>query len=131
MEYDGLEVLLVRFDNGAVGKVSVNADCVLPYTFPVRILGDRGTVFDHRVWAPSGAGPAAWTELAEIRPDSSDVSHHPFQAEIDHFVGCLRRDEESHCNLEDAVRTHEVVFAALECYRTRRPVALPLLDGGA
>ena len=29
MEYDGLEVALVRFDNGVVGKVSVNADTVV------------------------------------------------------------------------------------------------------
>ncbi len=127
MEYDGLEVALVRFENGAMGKVSVNADCVMPYAFPLRIFGDRGSVFDHRVWAPTGAGPAAWTELDAIRPDSSDVSHHPFQGEIDHFVECLQRGTESHCNLEDAIRTHEVVFAALACYETRRPVALPLL----
>jgi predicted dehydrogenase len=126
MEYDGLEVALVRFDNGAVGKVSVNADCILPYTFPIRIFGDRGSVFDNRVWAPSGAVPASWSELAEIRPDSSDVSHHPFQGEIDHFVDCLRRGAESHCSLEDAIRTHEVVFAALRCYETGQPVTLPL-----
>lgn len=33
---------------------------------------------------------------------------------------------ESHCSLADAVKTHEVVFAALECYRTGRPVVLPM-----
>jgi predicted dehydrogenase len=129
MEYDGLEVALVRFDNGAVGKISVNADCVMPYAFPLRIFGDRGTVIDHRVWAPTGPGPAAWAEIPGVRPDSSDVSHHPFQGEIDHVVDCLRQGVESHCNLEDAIRTHEVVFAALECYRTRRPVALPPPEG--
>ncbi len=127
MEYDGLEVALVRFDNGALGKVSVNADCIMPYTFPIRIFGDQGSVFDHRVWSRKDAGPAGWVELDAIRPDSSDVSHHPFQGEIDHFVECLQNGTESHCNLEDAIRTHEVVFAALACYRTRRPVTLPLL----
>ena len=127
MEYDGLEVALVRFDNGAMGKVSVNADCIMPYGFPVRIFGDRGTVFDHRVWSPGLPGAGSWLELPDLRPDSSDVRHHPFQGEIDHFVDCLREGRESHCNLEDAIRTHEVVFAALESYATHRPVALPLL----
>ena len=126
MEYDGLEIALVRFDNGVLGKVSVNFDCVMPYRFPIRIFGDKGSVFDNRVWSHKFPGQKDWIELPTILPGSSDVSHHPFQAEIDHFVECLRMDVESHCNLEDAIRTHEVVFAALECYRTRRPVKLPL-----
>ena len=124
MEYDGLEMALVKFDNGVIGKVSVNFDCVMPYRFPIRIFGDRGTVFDNRVWSHKFPGQQNWVELPAIQPESSDVSHHPFQAEVDHFVECLQRDVESHCNLEDALRTHEVAFAALECYRTRRPVRL-------
>ncbi len=49
---------------------------------------------------------------------------------MDHFVQCLQRDVESHCNLEDAIQTHEVVFAIQRCYRTRKPVRLPLLPDG-
>lgn len=127
MEYDGLEVALVRFSNGVVGKVSVNFDCVMPYRFPIRIFGDRGTVFDNRIWSHKFPGQNDWVELPAIAPDSADVQHHPFQAEIDHFVECLQKGVESHCNLEDAIKTHEVVFAALKCYRTGRSVRLPLL----
>lgn len=126
MEYDGLEVALVRFDNGVLGKVSVNFDCVMPYRFPLRIFGDRGSVLDNRVWSHRYPDQKDWVELPDIPPDSSDVSHHPFQGQIDHFVDCLQRGAESHCNLADAIKTHEVVFAALECYRTGRPVKLPL-----
>lgn len=124
MEYDGLEVALVKFENGVIGKVSVNFDCIMPYRFPLRIFGDRGTVFDNRVWSHKFPGQKDWVELPTIQPDSVDVSHHPFQAQIDHFVQCLQDGAESHCNLDDAIKTHEVVFAALECYRTRRPVRL-------
>lgn len=127
MEFDGLEVALVRFDNGVLGKVSVNFDCVMPYRFPFRIFGDGGSVLDNRVWSHKFPAQNDWVELPAIQPESSDVAHHPFQAEIDHFVDCLRRGVPSHCDLEDAIRTHEVVFAAQECYRTRRPVRLPLL----
>jgi predicted dehydrogenase len=126
MEYDGLEVALVRFDNGVLGKVSVNFDCIMPYRFPLRIFGDRGSVIDNRVWTPDTQDRKEWVELPDITPDSSDVSHHPFQGQIDHFVDCLQRGEESHCNLADAIKTHEVVFAALECRRTGRPVKLPV-----
>ncbi len=122
MEYDGLEVALVTFDNGVVGKVSVNADCIMPYRFPIRIFGNRGTVFDNRIWSHHFPGQTGWVELPTILPDSSDVTHHPFQAEIDHFVDCVRTGRESHCNLADAILTHEVAFAALESSRIHQPV---------
>lgn len=128
MEYDGLEMAFVKFANGVLGKVSVNFDCVMPYRFPIRIFGNRGTVLDHRVWSHKFPHQRDWVELPVIQPDSSDVSHHPFQAQMDHFIDCLQRGVESHCNLEDALLTHEVVFAALECYRTGGPVRLPLLE---
>ena len=129
LEYDGLEMALVRFSNGVLGRVSVNFECIQPYAFPVRIFGDRGTIRDDRLYAPAMEGRSGWTAIPGIRPDSSDVSHHPFQAQTDHFIDCLMRGVESHCNLSDAVKTHEVVFALLECYRTGRPVKLPF-DGG-
>ena len=90
MEYDGLEVALVKFDNGTLGKVSVNADCIMPYRFPIRIFGSGGTVFDNRIWSHKFPGQTNWMELPTVLPDSSDVSHHPFQGEIDHFIECLR-----------------------------------------
>ncbi len=127
MEYDGLEVLLVKFDNGAIGKVTVNADCIMPYRFPLRVFGDKGSIFDNQVWSPGFAGQNEWVQLSAIAPDSSDVSHHPFQGEMDHFVDCLQRNIESHCNLDDAILTHEVVFAAQQCYHSGKPVRLPLI----
>ena len=127
MEYDGLEVLLVKFDNGAIGKVSVNADCIMPYRFPIRVFGDKGSIFDSQVWSHSFTGQHDWVQLPAIAPDSSDVSHHPFQGEIDHFVDCLQGNVESHCNLDDAILTHEVVFAAQQCYHSGKPIRLPLI----
>lgn len=126
MEYDGLEVALVRFSNGVLGKISVNADCIMPYRFPFRIFGSKGSVFDNQIWSHKFPGQKNWVTLPSILPDSSDVRHHPFQAQMDHFVGCVLNGRESHCNLDDAAKTHEVVFAALRSYQTGRPVPLPL-----
>jgi predicted dehydrogenase len=126
LEYPGLEIALVRFTNGVLGKVSVNMECVQPYAFPIRIFGNQGTIRDNQYWSGAGADSAGWQTIPGITPDSSDVTHHPFQGQIDHFVDCIRNDTESHCNLADAVRTHEVIFATQQCYATRRPVALPL-----
>ena len=122
MEYDGLELILIKFAGGAQAKICVNAECVMPYRFPIRIFGDRGTAVDNKIWSESFPGQSDWIELPTICPDSSNVSHHPFQAQIDHFIDCITNNVESHCNLDDAIRSHEVVFAALECYKTHRPV---------
>lgn len=127
LEYDGLEVCLLKFDNGAVGKVSVNFDGIMPYTFPFEIFGTKGSVKNNRIWSHKLAGQTDWVEIPSILPDTAEVSHHPFQGEMDHFVDCILNDRESHCNLEDAIRTHEIVFAVLQCYETGRPVPLPLI----
>ncbi|NKB69556.1 MAG: gfo/Idh/MocA family oxidoreductase [Candidatus Latescibacteria bacterium] len=127
MEYDGLEIVLVQFANGVVGKASVNFEAIQPYSFPLGIYGDLATVKDNRLFAPQAPDQDQWREIPGIRPDSPDVSHHPFQGEIDHFIQCIRGDVESHCNLADAIKTHEIFFAAQQCYKTRQPVKLPLL----
>lgn len=126
MEYEGLEVALVRFENGTLGKVSVNFECVMPYGFPVSIFGNKGTVKDNRVWSWKFGGQRDWVSIPAICPDSGAVDHHPFQDQMDHFVQCILEDRESHCNLADAAHTHEIIFGALECYRTGASVKLPL-----
>ena len=126
MEYDGLEVLLVKFSNGVLGKVSVNFEGIQPYTFPLSVYGDKGTIKRNEIFAPKNADDKDWKEIPGICPDSSDVTHHPFQGEIDHFIDCIASDVESHCNLADAIKTHEIFFAAQQCYETGKPVELPL-----
>jgi predicted dehydrogenase len=127
MEFDGLEVMLVKFSNGAIGKATSNAECAMPYRFPIRIFGERGTIFDNRLWSHKFPGQTDWVELPSILPGSSNVAHHPFQGEIDHFIDCLREGRESHCNFEDSVKTHEIIFAATESVAKNQPIRLPLL----
>jgi predicted dehydrogenase len=127
MEYDGFEIYMLKFDNGVLGKVSVNFDCIMPYTFPVEIFGDKGSVKNNRIWSHKFPGQKGWVEIPTILPDTADVTHHPFQGMVDHFVDCILNNRESYCNLEDAIQTHEVVFAAQKCYETGQPVRLPLL----
>lgn len=126
LEYDDLEVLLVKYANGTMSKVSVNYGCVMPYTLPIEVFGTRGTIRDNRIWSHKYPGQRDWITIPTVLPESADVSHHPFQSEIDHFVNCILTNEESHCNLADAVHTHSIAFAALKCYETREPVLLPL-----
>jgi len=47
-------------------------------------------------------------------------------AEINHFVECIRASQESHGNVADAVKTHEICLASEISARENRPVRLPL-----
>ena len=126
MEWDGLEVMLAKLDTGAIAKVSSNFDVIQPYTFQIQIFGDKGTVKNNRVWSRKFPGQKGWVEIPTILPDTAEVTHHPFQGEIDHFIDCILTDRESHCNLEDAANTHEAAFAALKSQAENRPVKLTL-----
>jgi predicted dehydrogenase len=49
-------------------------------------------------------------------------------AEINHFVDCIPSSKESHCNVADAVKTHQICLASEISARENRPVRLPLAD---
>jgi predicted dehydrogenase len=111
-EYDANVVAIVKFRHGVLGKTSVLFDAKLPYTFNVDLLGTEGAARDNRLWVPKLLpGQNQWTTFPTITPDSADVHHHPFDAQINHFVDCIRHDVESHCNVADSYHTHELCLA--------------------
>jgi predicted dehydrogenase len=128
LEYDGTILAMLRFENGAIGKVSANFDCVLPYTFNLELFGDKGTIRNNKIYSPwKFPGQTESIEIQTVMPDTAEVTHHPFEAEINHFIECLLTGSESHANVEDAVKTHEVCLAADISAEEHRPVKLPLI----
>jgi len=140
-----------RGDARVVGHVTSSTDFQMPYTFGVELMGDRATIRDNLLlWndapldraalqaacpfrdvalhddrTPTGA-PAIRVET--VMPGSSDVTHHPFQGEIDELVECVLQDRETHLSVFDAQRTMEICIAAdRSASRGGRPVKLPLL----
>ncbi|MCS7303999.1 MAG: Gfo/Idh/MocA family oxidoreductase [Thermoguttaceae bacterium] len=127
-EYPPNVVAWIRFRGGAVGKVSVLLDCQMPYRFQVELAGTEGTIWQNRIWSsrlfPCQSG---WTTVPTVLPDSADVQHHPFDAEIGHFVQCILEDQESHCSIADAYYSHEVCLAIdRSLAQGGQPVRLPL-----
>ena len=126
-EYDPTEVLIARFSGGAVGKVTSCIENKMPYVFNILLLGDKGSIRNNQIFAKHKyPGQRGFVTVPTILPDSGDVTHHPFQAEVDHLVDCIRNDVESHANVEDAYRSHEICFAADLSAREGKPVRLPL-----
>jgi predicted dehydrogenase len=95
-----------------VGKLSAVVDADTPYAFNIRLLGSAGSIQNNRVFS-SDRYPAVadYWEFPTVTPDRDDVSHHPFAAEVAHFVRCIQTDSESHASIHDSYRTMAVVFA--------------------
>lgn len=128
-EYPTNAVGIVKFAKGAIGKTSASFDVQCPYAFNIDLLGEKGTIRDNRIHAQAFfAGQTDWITVPTIRPDSGDVTHHPFDGEISHFVDCILTDTESHVNLADAARTHAVCYALERSYLEGRPVKLAEIE---
>ncbi len=125
-EYEPNSVMLVQFDGGTTGKVATSLEYIAPYTFPIALMGNRGTIRDNRLFTKRWPGQTGWATIPTILPDSGAVTHHPFMPQISHFVDCVLSGEESHCNVADAVKTHEICIAGEISKLERRPVRLPL-----
>jgi predicted dehydrogenase len=135
----------------ALGHVTSSTDFMLPYTFLVELMGDRATLRQellqwldtpldlealaaanpfpdvHLLPSTDPAGRPA-IRIACTMPDSVDVSHHPFQPEMDELVECILDGRETSINVFDAQKTMEVCLAADRSAELGgQPVALPLI----
>jgi len=111
-EYDANVVATMKLDDGTIAKSSVLLDADIPYAFNIDLVGTQGSLRDNRIWSKRlFPGQKSWATMPTILPDSGDVHHHPFDAQINHFVDCIREDRQSHCSVADAYRTHELCLA--------------------
>ncbi len=123
-EYDPSIVTLLKFENGRIGKVSSCIECNSPYEFLIRLFGSKGTIKDNLLYSHKLAGQTDFAEIPTIHPDSGDVTHHPFQGEIDRFVECLERDQDTCVSIEYAAHIMEVCYAAEESANTGQSVTI-------
>ena len=138
-----------------LGHITSSTDFMLPYTFGVELMGDRATLRQDFLQTLEGtvdipALQAANPFPADVRlepdtdrngrpgvrincrmPESADVSHHPFQAEMDELVACILEGRETSINVFDAQKTMEICIASDQSgAQGGKPVALPLLGDG-
>jgi predicted dehydrogenase len=125
-EFDPTIVAIVKFENGCIAKFSACLESAIPYIFNLEVLGDKGAIRNNSLFSRKLPGQTGFATYPTIVPDTADVAHHPFPQEIDHFIQCIQNDVESHVNVADAVRTHEICLAADMSAAEGRPVKLPL-----
>jgi len=128
LEFDGTLVMILKFKNGAIGKIGSSYDTISPYIFNLHLYGDKGSLQNNRIYSPEMIeGQNDYMTIPVTTPDSGDVTHHPFPQEIDHFIECIIEGKETIVSLNDAMKTQEVVFAADISAAENRPVKLPFV----
>ena len=125
-EYDPNSVVITKFANGAMGKVSTSIECRQPYLFPILLQGDKGTIWNDQIATVEWPGlpKDQWAKIPAALPDSGDVSDHPYLGQLEYFVDCIRRNKCPHNDLEDAAHVHEVMFAIDEAIKKRKTVTI-------
>jgi len=125
-EFDPVVVASLTFANGAVGKLSALLDGDTPYRFNCRLFGTGGSIQNNEVYSSQRyPGAHDYWSFPTITPNSGDVTHHPFQAEIEHFMECIENDVESHASIYDSVKSMAICFAIDEsAAKGGQPVAV-------
>ena len=128
-EYPGTISINVKFKDGKIGRSTTTFDAKMPYRFNIGIYGTEGTLRNNELFAPKlFPGQNDFTKIPCILPDSGDVTHHPFQGEVSHFLDCIINDEQPFPDIEDAALTHAVCFAADLSAESGRPVPISEFD---
>ncbi len=125
-EYDPTAIALVRFANGAVGRISACMECVMPYAFNFTVMGDKGTIRDNQLYSHLMAGQTGFATVPTVLPDNGAVDHHPFSGEWAEMIACLEAGRQPELNVAGAINTHEACLAVEISARERRAVTLPL-----
>ena len=123
-DYDPTIVATVRFANGAVGKLSATLESVLPFDLQITLLGTKGTIRDNHLFSLNPPGQPVSAAIDPVPFDETPVP--PFKEEVDDFVRCVVEDRDPPLGLDDAVQTHEIIFAIDRSAAAGRPVKLPL-----
>jgi predicted dehydrogenase len=150
-EYPTSIVANMKLGDSALGHVTSSTDFMMPYAFQVELMGDRATLRqdllqwldtpielerlaaanpfpDVRLAAATGPSGQPAIRIVCTMPDSADVTHHPFQAEIDELVACVLEGRETAISVFEAQKTMEACLAADRSAELGgQPVALPLI----
>ena len=129
-QYPTTSVTVLRFANGALGKVASVIDCLQPYYFHTHLVGSEGSLLDNKFHSSRlGVDKHKWSELSMKMLDSGDVSDHPYQAQFQSFFDALARGEAMPLtSLAESMKSHLAVLAADLSARENRTVKLSELQ---
>lgn len=125
-QYNTTSVTILKFKSGKIAKCTASVDCLQPYYFHTHLFGSEGSLLDNKFHSEKlKTDKSRWSELAMHMLDSGDVAEHPYQLQFDTFFQAIQGDREMPLTgLKEAMKTHEIVFAADKSAATGKSVKL-------
>lgn len=125
-EYNTTSVTILKFKSGKIAKCTASVDCLQPYYFHTHLFGSEGSLLDNKFHSEKlKTDKSKWSELAMHMLDSGDVAEHPYQLQFDTFFQAIQDDREMPLTgLKEAMKTHEIVFAADKSAATGKSIKL-------
>ena len=126
-EYTTSSVTILKFKSGKIGKCAAIVDCLQPYYFHTHLVGSEGSLLDNKFHSMKlgGLNKHAWSNLSMKMLDSGDVSDHPYTTQFQAFFDSLDKGKKMPLtSLDDALKTHEIIFAADKSAATGKTVKL-------
>lgn len=125
-EYTTSSVTVLKFKSGKIGKCAAIVDCLQPYYFHTHLCGSEGSLLDNKFHSMKlSTNKHQWSQLAMKMLDSGDVSDHPYTTQFQAFFDAVDAGKEMPLtSLNDAMKTHAVIFAADKSAATGKSVKL-------
>src|SRR5680860_285272 len=125
-EYNTTSVTILKFKSGKIGKCAASVDCLQPYYFHTHLFGSEGSLLDNKIHSEKlKSDKTKWSEMSMKMLDSGDVADHPYQLQFETFFqSILDGSEMPLTGLKEAMRTHEIIFAADKSAATGNSVKL-------
>lgn len=119
-----LALVNLRFKNGSLAHVegSWAHPSNYPFTTKVEIAGTKGLIqFDSGESSPLRIYSQK-AEDGETRAPESPLSKNPWHLELEHFIDCLKNDQEPIVKVTDSIEALKISLAAVESLEKGKPV---------
>jgi len=125
-EYTTTSVTILKFKSGKIAKCAASVDCLQPYYFHTHLFGSEGSILDNKFHSNKlKSDKTRWSELSMKMLDSGDVADHPYQLQFDTFFQSINSGTDMPLTgLKEAMKTHEIIFAADKSAATGKSVKL-------
>ena len=125
-EYNTTSVTILKFKSGKIGKCAASVDCLQPYYFHTHLFGSEGSILDNKLHSEQlKSDKSKWSEMSMQMLDSGDVAHHPYQLQFETFFKSIQDGTEMPLTgLKEAMKTHEIIFAADRSAETGKSIKL-------
>lgn len=125
-EYATTSVTILKFESGKIAKCAVSVDCLQPYYFHTHLIGSEGSLLDNKLHSEKlKSDKTKWSQLSMQMMDSGDVGDHPYKLQFDTFFESINNDAIMPLTgLKEAIKTHEIIFAADKSAATGESVKL-------